>query len=252
MDTTISLASTGILTQREYDEDQLVKTAKEDGLDRNAFLTLLTTQLQNQNPLDPMKNEEFVAQLAQFSQLEGITNMSTSLTDVADVIRSDRIMTGANLVGKTVFAQTGRIDTDGQSPSTIEVDLPFGAEQVDVGIYDAVSGGLVRSIVAGPQSSGVLQMTWDGRRADGTPVPPGSYVIRGTKTVGGNAAEIRPATYATVKTVSWDSQAADLNLNLSGGVVLPLANVTRIGQPPAPVTTASAESVSTQTAQIEE
>ena len=77
-------------------------------------------------------------------------------------------------------------------------------------------------------------------------------MIRGTKTVGGNAAEIRPATYATVKTVSWDSQAADLNLNLSGGVVLPLANVTRIGQPPAPVTTASAESVSTQTAQIEE
>ncbi|NBS13028.1 MAG: hypothetical protein EBS77_10270, partial [Gammaproteobacteria bacterium] len=59
METTVSLAATGILTQREYDEQQLVKNAKEDGLDRNAFLTLLTTQLQNQNPLDPMKNEEF-------------------------------------------------------------------------------------------------------------------------------------------------------------------------------------------------
>ena len=54
------------------------------------------------------------------------------------------------------------------------------------------------------------------------------------------------------KTVSWDSQAADLSLNLSGGAVLPLANVTRIGQASAPVTTAQAESASTQTAQIEE
>ena len=252
METTVSLASTGILTQRDYDEQQLVKNGKDDSLDRNAFLTLLTTQLQNQNPLDPMKNEEFVAQLAQFSQLEGITNMSTSLSDVADVIRSDRIMTGANLVGKSVFAATGRIDTDGQTPSAIEVDLPYGAEQVDVGIYDATSGALLRSIVAGPQSAGVLEMTWDGRRADGTVVPPGSYIIRGTKTVGGNSTEIQPSTYATVKTVSWDSQAADLSLNLSGGAVLPLANVTRIGQASAPVTTAQAESASTQTAQSEE
>ena len=103
METDISFANTGILTKQEYDEANLVKTARDDGLDRNAFLTLLTTQLQNQNPLDPMKNEQFVAQLAQFSQLEGITNMSTSLSDVADVIRSDRIMTGANLVGKSVL-----------------------------------------------------------------------------------------------------------------------------------------------------
>ena len=107
METTVSLASTGILTQRDYDEQQLVKNGRDDSLDRNAFLTLLTTQLQNQNPLDTMKNEEFVAQLAQFSQLEGITNMSTSLSDVADVIRSDRIMTGANLVGKSVFCSHG-------------------------------------------------------------------------------------------------------------------------------------------------
>ena len=131
MDTEISLASTGTLTKREYDESQLLKSS-EDELDRSAFLTLLTTQLQNQNPLDPMKNEAFVAQLAQFSQLEGITNMSTSLNDVADVIRSDRIMSGANLVGKSVFAQTGRIITDGLNSSAIELDLPYGAEQVDL------------------------------------------------------------------------------------------------------------------------
>jgi flagellar basal-body rod modification protein FlgD len=230
MDTDISLASTGILTKQEYDEANLVKTARDDGLDRNAFLTLLTTQLQNQNPLDPMKNEQFVAQLAQFSQLEGITNMSTSLSEVADVIRSDRIMTGANLVGKSVFGQTGRISTDGVNASVIEFDLPYGADQVEVGIYDPVSGALKRSIIVGPQTSGTLNISWDGRNADGSVAQPGSYIIRGNVLLGGASTPVVPSTYSRVETVSWDALNADLNLNLTGGAVMPMAQVTRIGQ----------------------
>jgi flagellar basal-body rod modification protein FlgD len=228
MDTEISLATTGTLTKREYDESQLLRSS-EDELDRSAFLTLLTTQLQNQNPLDPMKNEAFVAQLAQFSQLEGITNMSTSLSDVADVIRSDRIMTGSNLVGKSVFAQTGRITLETQSPQSIEVDLPYGAEQVDLGIFHPTTGALVRSIVSGPQSSGVAEFAWDGRLADGSQAPFGNYIIRATATVNGSATTIVPSTFSRVETVSWDPRANDLILNLSGGSQLPISSVSRIG-----------------------
>jgi len=231
MNTDISLASTGTLTKQEYDESQLFRSS-DDELDRSAFLKLLTTQLQNQNPLDPMKNEAFVAQLAQFSQLEGITNMSTSLSDVADVIRSDRIMTGANLVGKSVFGQTGRISTDGQSVSQIEVYLPYGAEQVDLGIYDMNSGALIRSIVSGPQGSGTASFGWDGRMVDGTAAPVGDYVIRGTANIDGSATDIYPSTFAKVGTVSWDAQSSNLNLNLAGGVTLPISEVSRIGETP--------------------
>lgn len=156
--------------------------------------------------------------------------MSTSLSDVADVIRSDRIMSGANLVGKSVFAQTGRIATDGQSAASIEFDLPYGADQVEVGIYDPVSGALVRSIVVGPQSSGTLNLAWDGRRADGTAAQAGSYLIRGNVVVGGQSEAATPSTYSRVETVSWDALNADLNLNLAGGAVIPMAQVTRIGQ----------------------
>ena len=233
MNTDISLASTGTLTKQEYDESQLFRSS-DDELDRSAFLKLLTTQLQNQNPLDPMKNEAFVAQLAQFSQLEGITNMSTSLSDVADVIRSDRIMSGANLVGKSVFGQTGRISTDGQSVSQIEVYLPYGAEQVDLGIYDMNSGALIRSIVSGPQGSGTASFGWDGRMTDGTAAPAGDYVIRGTANIDGAATDIYPSTFAKVNTVSWDAQSANLNLNLAGGVTLPIGEVSRIGETPKP------------------
>ena len=230
METDISFANTGILTKQEHDEANLVKTARDDGLDRNAFLTLLTTQLQNQNPLDPMKNEQFVAQLAQFSQLEGITNMSTSLEDVADVIRSDRIMTGANLVGKSVFGQTGRITTDGQSPSAIEFNLPYGADQVEVGIYDPVSGALMRSMVVGPQNSGTLNVAWDGRKADGAAAQAGSYIVRGNVVVSGKSEAVVPSTYSRVETVSWNALNNDLNLNLAGGAVIPMDQGTRIGQ----------------------
>lgn len=241
MNTDFSFANAGILTKQDYNESQLIKEAGEDDLDRNAFLTLLTTQLQNQNPLDPMKNEAFVAQLAQFSQLEGITNMSTSLTEVADVMRSDRILAGANLVGKSVFAQTGRITTDGQTPSQIEVDLPYGADQVDVGIYDQTSGALLRSIVVGPQSSGVMQANWDGRKADGSQAPAGTYVVRATVSRAGASETVVPATYAKVDTVSWDALNADLNLNLYGGGSLPLAQITRLGQPIQAVTIPSTD-----------
>lgn len=228
MNTDISLASTGTLTKAEYDEAQLLQSSEEE-LDRNAFLKLLTTQLQNQNPLDPMKNEDFVAQLAQFSQLEGITNMSTSLTDVADVIRSDRIMTGANLVGKSVFAQTGRISTDGINTSKIEVSLPYGAEQVDLGIYDLDSGALIRSIVSGPQRSGIASFGWDGRMANGELAPTGDYIIRASATINGAAIDLVPGTFSKVETVSWDPASADLSLNLSGNVTLPINQVSRIG-----------------------
>ena len=245
METDISFASTGILTKQEYDEANLVKAARDDGLDRNAFLTLLTTQLQNQNPLDPMKNEQFVAQLAQFSQLEGITNMSTSLSDVADVIRSDRIMTGANLVGKSVFGQTGRITTDGQSASAIEFNLPYGADQVEVGIYDPVSGALMRSMVVGPQSSGILNIAWDGRKADGTAAQAGSYIVRGNVVVSGKSEAVVPSTYSRVETVSWDALNNDLNLNLAGGAVIPMDQVTRIGQEAGGEPADSSETVNT-------
>lgn len=231
MNSELSLASTGTLTTREYEESKLLQSADSE-LDRNAFLKLLTTQLQNQNPLDPMENEAFVAQLAQFSQLEGITNMSTSLTDVADVIRSDRIMTGAGLVGKSVFGQTGRISTDGQTSSIIEVALPYGAEQVDIGIYDPVSGALLRSIVSGPQGSGVAEFAWDGRLSDGTSASAGAYLIRASATIDGAASDVVPSTFSTVETVSWDAQTSNLSLNLAGGVVLPMSQVTRIGEDP--------------------
>ena len=111
----------------------------------------------NQNPLDPMKNEQFVAQLAQFSRLEGITNMSTSLSDVADVIiRSHH---DGRKSGWEIRVRTNGSDHHRRSIRFgHRVQSSLRADQVEVGIYDPVSGALMRSMVVGPQSFGTLNM----------------------------------------------------------------------------------------------
>ena len=76
----------------------------EEDLDRNAFLKLFTAQLQNQNPLDPMKNEAFVAQLAQFSSLEATTKMSDSLDQFVSSQSGEKIKIKAS---KTVKFKVG-------------------------------------------------------------------------------------------------------------------------------------------------
>ena len=97
-----NIANTSFLTTDQYEEQQMQALTQEDALGRDAFLKLLTTQLTNQNPLDPMDNEAFVAQLAQFSSVEGIKGMQTSLEQMVSGMRQDQMLTGANLVGKSV------------------------------------------------------------------------------------------------------------------------------------------------------
>ncbi len=78
-----STISSSFLTTSQYTAQQSAATAEEDELGRDAFLQLLTTQLTNQDPLNPMENEAFVAQLAQFSSLEANIGMQSSLEDLS-------------------------------------------------------------------------------------------------------------------------------------------------------------------------
>jgi flagellar basal-body rod modification protein FlgD len=229
MNTDASLSNLGILTKAEHDERELVVEARDDGLDRNAFLTLLTTQLQNQNPLDPMENEAFVAQLAQFSQLEATTQMSSSLEAMSNSQSADRIMQGASLVGKRVLASTGVILADGQNPSALELDLESGADQVEIGIYDG-AGTKIRGFVVGPQTPGNKEFAWDGRLEDGTLAPSGSYEVRAAVQRGGDRELVIPKTYAPVRSVGWNPTSSDLNLKFDRNISIPLSELTRISE----------------------
>lgn len=230
MNPTVSLDKLGIQTKADYEESQLVVDKGDDGLDRNAFLTLLTTQLQNQNPLDPMENEAFVAQLAQFSQLEATTQMSTSLESMAAQQRGDRILAGSSLVGQQVLAETGLVKVDGESGASMELELPTGADQVEFGIYDVETSQKLRDFVVGPQTAGQKTFNWDGRLTNGEFAPEGTYTVRASIVQGTNSTPVVPMTMSPVRSIGWDAATSDLNVNFDGDVSLPLSEISRVGR----------------------
>jgi len=132
-----------------------------DKLGQEDFLKLMTTQLQNQDPFAPMENGEFIAQMAQFSTVTGITSMDESLKNVAAKLGETRIATAANMLGHSVLVpgRIARTDDDGSVNGVI--DLPSAATNVNV-VFKSQSGDIIDTINLGNQSSGLVGFAWHG------------------------------------------------------------------------------------------
>ncbi|MCX7246782.1 MAG: hypothetical protein NTX31_03765 [Burkholderiales bacterium] len=197
------------------------------GMGQKDFLTLFTTQLKNQDPLDPVKNEAFVAQLAQFSQLEATVTMSQTLNDFVTSMSGERMMSSANLIGKTVSVPDGPALLMGGVPVQGVVNLPSGADGVKFEVYDA-KGALVRSQILGPQTVGDMTWSWDGKNDAGDAAANGSYKFKATVVSQGKTTSPAVSTMAYVTSVSQDTDKSML-LQVQGGKTLKLADVQRIG-----------------------
>jgi flagellar basal-body rod modification protein FlgD len=199
----------------------------EEAMGREAFLTLFTTQLQNQNPLDPVKNEAFVAQLAQFSQLEATTRMADSLESMTDSMRSERLLGGAALIGRKVAAPDGKAQlVEGGAVSGV-VSIPEGASSVRLNVYDE-QGRSVYAEQLGRQEPGEVVVRWNGSDQAGRRMPEGRYTVSATVDTFGTLTQVPITTPATVRSVSFSSVADGLVLELDDGSTVPLAQVKRI------------------------
>jgi flagellar basal-body rod modification protein FlgD len=205
------------------------QAAQSDVMGKDQFLKLFTTQLQNQNPLDPMKDEAFVSQLAQFSQLEATTNMASSLSSLVDALKGDRMMTGSALIGRSVAAPNGLAVLNGGTPVNAVIDLPNGADKVNVNILDA-NGKIVRSVGLPQQKVGLASFTWDGMDDAGQPLPDGNYSMVATATVAGKDGAVTIGPMSTVLSVSTSTSSSDPILELDGGASVNLSTVMRVGQ----------------------
>jgi flagellar basal-body rod modification protein FlgD len=224
-----NIGSSSFLTTDQYEEQQMQALTQEDALGRDAFLKLLTTQLTNQNPLDPMDNEAFVAQLAQFSSVEGIKGMQASLEQMVSGMRQDQMLTGANLVGKSVAIEGGRFVGGNGMTSTASVDLPQGAQSIILSVHDLNSGELIYRDTGGAQMPGEYQFSWRGTNEEGQPVPLGNYVMTASIVRSG---KLEPATVTTmnrVRSVSWDPETQEISLEVDSGEFITLAEVKQIG-----------------------
>lgn len=202
--------------------------ASEKALGKDAFLQLLVTQMQNQNPLDPQDNSEFVAQLAQFSSLEGISLLNESVTSISSALGSSRALQASSLVGRSVVVQNDQAVVDTSKSLNGSVVLPQSVSGATVSVSDT-SGKVIKTIELGPQSAGNASFIWDGTNASGEKVDPGTYRFDAKTTVDGASVALGTLLPATVTSVTLSQTGGEMMLNLSGVGQVALSKVQTIG-----------------------
>lgn len=151
--------------------------ATRNQLGQEEFLQLMITQLQNQDPMKPMEDGEFIAQMAQFSTVEEIGGMSRSLETLAESLTASMALQASTMVGRSVLVEgdTGQLSEGQPMGGGVELSAPINNGVVR--IYD-VSGQLVREMPLGSQGQGVATFEWDGTKSDGSAADPGTYFVQ--------------------------------------------------------------------------
>jgi len=222
-----------ILTTEQYQTQQANAMFKngddDDMLGRDAFLQLFTAQLKNQNPLDPMENEAFVAQLAQFSSVEGIKGMQSSLETLVGNLREQSLLTGSALVGKRVAIAGGFGQGGGTKPTETLVSLKDGADMLTMSVYND-QGELVFRQNVGELEPGEHRFAWSGQDSDGNQLPVDTYQITASAIVDGRMQIAPVSILETVSSVSWNPAGQQLALQLLGGNTVSLAEIQTIAE----------------------
>jgi flagellar basal-body rod modification protein FlgD len=141
----------------------------------NRFLTLLVTQLRNQDPLNPMDNAQLTTQLAQISTVSGIDRLNATMSSLAASLGASQNLQAANLVGHDVMIAGNRMSLS-QGAAHGGFDLAQAATDVTVTIHDA-TGSVVRTQHLGAQSGGVGSFAWDGATDAGAAAADGPYTF---------------------------------------------------------------------------
>ena len=137
-----------------------VVNESKDRLGQEEFLTLMTAQLQNQDPMAPMDNGDFIAQMAQFSTVTGITDMVSSMKSMAEEFRQFRVASVSNILGHSVLVpgDTTVPDINGEMHGVFELDRT--AIDTQVNFFDASTGEQLEARNMGPQASGLIGFQW--------------------------------------------------------------------------------------------
>jgi flagellar basal-body rod modification protein FlgD len=198
-------------------------------LGKDDFLQLLVAKLANQDPMNPVADEDFIAQLAQFSSLEQLSNMNDNLLqDIQwNYMLSQTISNtmATSLIGRTVKADSSMVYLETAGETDIAVNLERTASEVTVTIRDG-NGNIVRTISEGGLDAGDHLINWDGQDDSGVQVAAGAYTIE-VSAVDAEGNEFTPDQFVEGKVtgVSYIDGMAMLNVN---GQNLPLASVLEV------------------------
>ncbi len=185
--------------------------------DFNTFLTLLTTQLKNQDPSSPLDTNQFTQQLVQFASVEQQINANTSLNTLIDLNRASSLYQAAAMIGHRIGAESSKLSLQGGSaglqftlasaqPVTVSI-----ANQSGVEVYTATIDG----------RAGANDWSWNGQSSAGQTAPDGTYNVRLFQAAGSKATLPFTVT-GTATAVSMDGGTPTVSL---GGLSLPMSAV---------------------------
>ncbi|MGL6159417.1 flagellar hook assembly protein FlgD [Microbulbifer sp.] len=187
---------------------------------QGSFMTLLVTQLKNQDPLNPVENAEMTSQLAQINTVSGIENLNETLEGIDGQLDTGRALQAAGLIGKGVLVPGDRVLVGEEGSATpFGIELGQSAEEVTITIRDG-NGEVVRRFEPFALEAGSESFTWDGVMDDGTTAPQGAYTVSVEAVSDGRALDPVTLNYAQVTGVSLDDGGAPL-LDL-GGIAEPV------------------------------
>jgi flagellar basal-body rod modification protein FlgD len=192
------------------------------------FLTLMLAQLQNQDPTSPVDSNVFLTQLAELSEVQGITQLNTSFSTLSNSLVGNQAMQASSLLGNTALvpSSTATLATAGATV-TGAIAVPQTTSQVLVNITDG-SGKVVQQINLGAQSAGIANFSWNGTEANGAQAPAGQYTV--SAQVNGVAAGTNVATYINgiIQSVTMASGSTGMYVNVAGQGPVLLSNVAEI------------------------
>lgn len=179
----------------------------------NRFLTLLVTQMQNQDPLNPMDNAELTTQLAQINTVKGIASMNATLEKLMTAYSDSLSMQSSAMIGKNVLSAGNSLSL--MSAGALGgVSLPADAKQVMVTIKNA-GGTKVAELNLGDLKAGVTDFVWDGKDSDGNALAQGKYTFSATA---------KDASGADVKATALQLGTVSALVRTSGGFKLEMTS----------------------------
>lgn len=196
-------------------------------LGQDEFLKLMTAQLKNQDPFEPMDNGEFLSQIAQFGTVNGITELQESFSGFAANMQSNQALQATSIIGHGVLAETdtGQLTNTGIMQGAVE--LPSYSSNVAINVYDR-TGLVINRIDLGEQLSGTVPFSWDGTTFNGSRAAPGEYRME-VEVVEGAQSYVYPTLlYGNVNSLNLGREGEEMQVDIQGLGQVPFSQINKI------------------------
>jgi flagellar basal-body rod modification protein FlgD len=186
---------------------------------QDRFMTLLVTQLKNQDPLNPMDNAQMTSQMAQISTVSGIDKLNTTLQALSASMTPNQTLQAAGMIGHGALVTGDGVDLAAGGTGLGGFSLPGAADHATVSIYSP-SGALINTLSLGAQTAGIAKWQWDGTDSAGAAAPAGNYTFKVNASLAGNSVAATGLQYGLVNSVTQGSAGVSLSIGSMQNVAL--------------------------------